>query len=169
MLDDARSFAVTAHGSQMYGSRPYAFHLDAVVALLSPYGSEAQVVGYLHDVVEDTEITEHDVRARFGDLVAECVGFLTDSPGASRAERKARTYARLATIAGANELALVVKAADRLANVRCCVSDQRQGLWEVYRQEHASFRQAAYRAGLCEPLWEELDALLDVSPWPGGD
>lgn len=169
MLDEARSFAVTAHGSQMYGSKPYAFHLDAVVALLSPYGSEAQVVGYLHDVVEDTEITEHDVRARFGDLIAECVSFLTDSPGANRAERKARTYARLATVAGPAELALVVKAADRLANVRSCVSDQRHTLWEVYRREHPGFRQAAYRAGLCEPLWEELDALLEASAWSGSE
>jgi (p)ppGpp synthase/HD superfamily hydrolase len=169
MLDEARSFAVTAHGSQMYGSKPYAFHLDAVVALLSPYGSEAQIVGYLHDVVEDTEVTEHDIRKRFGDLVAECVGFVTDSPGASRAERKARTYARLATVAGPAELALVVKAADRLANVRSCVSDQRQALWEVYRKEHPSFRQAAYRAGLCEPLWQELDALLAASAWSGSE
>ena len=80
------------------------------------------------------------------------------------AERKAVTYARLAKVSGATELALVVKAADRLANVRCCVADQRRRLWEVYRNEHPCFRQAAYRDGLCEPLWTELDALLQVSP-----
>jgi hypothetical protein len=100
MLDDARSFAVTAHGSQMYGARPYVFHLDAVVGLLTPYGVEAQIVGYLHDVVEDTAVTEDEVRKRFGHLVGECVSLLTDAPGANRAERKAGTYARLATVAG---------------------------------------------------------------------
>lgn len=163
MLDDARSFAVTAHGSQMYGARPYVFHLDAVVGLLTPYGVEAQIVGYLHDVVEDTAVTEDEVRKRFGHLVGECVSLLTDAPGANRAERKAGTYARLATVAGSGELALVVKAADRLANVRSCVVDQRCGLWGVYRSEHAAFRRAAYRQGLCDPLWEELDALLGTA------
>jgi (p)ppGpp synthase/HD superfamily hydrolase len=163
MLGEARSFALTAHASQRYGDRPYAFHLEAVVELLSPYGIEAQIVGYLHDVVEDTAVTEDDIRRLFGQRIAECVSLLTDSPGASRAERKAGTYARLATVVGASELALVVKAADRLANVRSCVADQSSGLWAVYRREHPSFRQAAYRACLCEPLWVELDALLETS------
>lgn len=163
-LAAARSFALTAHARQRYGERPYAFHLEAVVELLSPYGSEAQIIGYLHDVVEDTAVTADDIRTRFGDLVADCVNLLTDSPGASRAERKAATYARLATVAGRSELALVVKAADRLANVRSCVADQRHRLWNVYHDEHPGFRQAAYRARLCEPLWAELDDLLALRP-----
>ena len=62
MLDKARAFALTAHGSQMYGDRPYAFHLEAVVSLLSGYGTDAQIVGYLHDVIEDTRVTEDEVR-----------------------------------------------------------------------------------------------------------
>lgn len=163
MLEEARSFALSAHGDQRYGSRPYVVHLDAVADLLSPYGTEAQVVAYLHDVVEDTHITENDVRARFGALIADCVALLTDAPGNTRAERKAATYGRLAAVRGAGELALVVKAADRLANVRACVFDDGQRgrrLWEVYRHEHPAFRQAAYRPGLCEPLWAELDTLL---------
>lgn len=168
MLDQVRSFALAAHGSQMYGTQPYAVHLDAVVGLLSPYGTEAQIIGYLHDVVEDTAVTESDIRHHFGPRIAECVSLLTDAPGASRAERKARTYARLATVVGASELALVVKVADRLANVRTCVLDDRRGLHAVYRREQPAFRQAAYRAGLCEPLWLELDALLAASP-PAAD
>ena len=165
MVDEARKFALAAHGSQRYGDRPYSFHLEAVVQLLSPYGVEAQVIGYLHDVVEDTEATESDIRERFGALVADCVSLLTDSPGRSRAERKAKTSARLAGVAaGPAELALLVKAADRLANVRTCVLDDRRGLLAVYRGEHRSFRRAAYREGLCEPFWVELDALLATAP-----
>ena len=95
MVDEARSFAVTAHGSQRYGDRPYAVHLDEVVALLSPYGCATQVIGYLHDVIEDTEVTDSDIRERFGPLTADCVSLLSDSSGASRAERKAETYACL--------------------------------------------------------------------------
>jgi hypothetical protein len=55
----------------------------------------------------------------------------------------------------------VVKAADRLANVRSCLVDQHNGMLAVYRKEHPTFRRAAYREGLCEPLWRELDALLN--------
>ncbi|WP_313951877.1 HD domain-containing protein [Accumulibacter sp.] len=163
MLDEARKFALAAHGKQRYGSRPYSVHLDAVVRLLYPYGIDAQVIGYLHDVVEDTEVSDDDIRNCFGQLVADCVALLTDSPGASRAERKAATYARLASVTGAVELALVVKAADRLANVRTCAFDDQRGLMQVYRSEHPTFRRAAYREGLCEPLWVELDALLTVT------
>lgn len=163
MLDTARSFAVAAHGEQMYGDRPYAYHLDAVAALLAPYGEEAQVVGYLHDVVEDTEATAAEVAARFGEHVAACVSLLTDEPGYNRKERKAKTYAKLAQVHGRAELALVVKAADRLANVRACVADRKRNLWEVYRSEHAVFKNATYRAGLCDPLWSELEVMLSES------
>lgn len=163
MLDPARAFAIEAHGDQKYGERPYAHHLDAVVALLAPYGEQAQVVGYLHDVVEDTAVSKAQVQARFGEHIAACVSLLTDEPGATRKERKAKTYARLAQVTGPEALALVVKTADRLANVRACVADAQRSLWEVYRSEHPTFKQAAYRPGLCDPLWLELDALLSES------
>ena len=58
------------------------------------------------------------------------------------------------------ELALIVKAADRLANVRACVADGNQRLLEVYRSEHPTFSRAAYRPSLCDTLWAELDSLL---------
>jgi hypothetical protein len=74
-------------------------------------------------VVEDTDATVSQVQERFGDLVARCVALLTDAPGDTRKARKAKTYAALAQVSGDEELALVVKAADRLANVRACVAD----------------------------------------------
>lgn len=156
----ARAFAVTVHGDQRYGDHPYSVHLDAVARIVEPYGAAAQVVAYLHDAVEDTQASLDDVRSRFGDLVAECVAWLTDAPGANRKERKAKTYARLATVSGTAELALIVKAADRLANMRACVAEHNTGLWQMYRGEHEAFRSAAYRAGQCEPIWTELDELL---------
>jgi (p)ppGpp synthase/HD superfamily hydrolase len=159
-VDEARAFAVTAHGEQRYGDQPYSVHLDAVAKLAAPYGELARVVAYLHDTVEDTEASLDDIRTRFGALAAECVALLTDAPGANRKERKAKTYACLATVAGPTELALIVKAADRLANVRACVAGQNAGLWQMYRGEQAAFRSAAYRVGQCEPIWAELDALL---------
>ncbi len=72
-LTDARSFAIAAHGEQMYGDQPYVFHLDAVVELLAPFGNQAQIAGYLHDVVEDTDVSLQKVREEFGDRIADCV------------------------------------------------------------------------------------------------
>lgn len=162
---DARAYAIEMHGAQMYGVHPYAYHLDAVASTLAPYGPDAQIVGYLHDVVEDTGATVEDVRSRFGDLVATCVALLTDEPGANRKERKSKTYAKLAQVARPQELALVVKAADRLSNVRACVADANRDLWNVYRSEQAAFKAAAFRAGLCDELWSELEELLRDGVW----
>lgn len=163
---EARTYAVTLHGDQRYGTHPYVHHLDAVTALLQPYGPQAQIVGFLHDVVEDTEATVDDVRRRFGNLTADCVALLSDAPGATRKERKAKTYAALAQVNGEQELALLVKAADRLANVRACVADGHRALWDTYRGEHPTFKAAAFRPGQCDPLWAELDTLLSDARAP---
>lgn len=164
MSTDARAFAIAAHGDQKYGELPYVHHLDQVAALAAPHGSEAQTVAYLHDVVEDTGTSLADIEARFGAHVAACVDLLTDGPGATRKERKAKAYARMAGVRGPLELALLVKAADRLANVRACVADGFESQWRTYQGEHPTFRQAAHRPGLCDDLWEELDRLM--AQWP---
>ena len=126
MQQKARAFAISAHGNQKYGERPYVFHLEAVAKLAEPYGDDATVVAYLHDVVEDTKTTVEAIASMFGPHIAACVALLTDAPGANRKERKAKTYAKLAEVSGPNELALLVKAADRLANVRACLADRKQ-------------------------------------------
>jgi len=161
LQDQARAFAVAAHGGQRYGEHPYVHHLDAVASIAGSFGEAAVVAAYLHDTVEDTSATLAEVADRFGPDIAACVALLTDEPGADRKERKAKTYAKLAQVTGPLELALIVKAADRLANVRASVKDGNARMLQVYRGEHPTFRQAAYRPGLCDPLWSELDALLD--------
>ncbi|MGE0497796.1 MAG: HD domain-containing protein [Ramlibacter sp.] len=163
MQEEARSFAVTAHTDQKYGEHPYSYHLDQVAELAKPYGEEAVVIAYLHDIAEDTETTISEIERRFGSRIAQCVLLLSDEPGANRKERKAKTYAKLATVSGPNEVALLVKAADRLANVRACVKDRKRSLWQLYQSEQATFRAAAYRPRLCDPLWSELEKLLAES------
>jgi guanosine-3',5'-bis(diphosphate) 3'-pyrophosphohydrolase len=156
----ARAFAIAAHGGQRYGEHPYVHHLDAVAAIAEPFGEAAVVAAYLHDTVEDTAATLAEITAQFGPEIAACVALLTDEPGADRKERKAKTYAKLAEVTGPLELALIVKASDRLANVRASVKDRNERMLQVYCSEHATFRKAAYRPGLCDALWSELDALL---------
>jgi (p)ppGpp synthase/HD superfamily hydrolase len=158
---EARAFAIAVHGGQLYGKHPYVFHLDQVADIASHYGPEAEVLAYLHDTVEDTSATLDEVRERFGSFIADCVALLTDQPGGNRKERKSKTYAKLAQVHDERQLALIVKAADRLANVRACVVDGNERLLGVYRGEHEAFKQAAYRPGLCDELWDELDQVLN--------
>jgi guanosine-3',5'-bis(diphosphate) 3'-pyrophosphohydrolase len=66
-------------------------------------------------------------------------------------------------------LLLVVKAADRLANVRACLGDHKRSMWEFYCSEHPVFRTAAYRAGLCDSLWSELDLALSEGAFTDAD
>ncbi len=158
---DPRAFAIEAHGTQTYGERPYVVHLDAVAALV-PAHPPLRAVAYLHDVIEDTPITHAILAGRFGPTIADAVDLVTDPDGANRRERKAKLHARLAALTlgvPSSPLALHVKVADRLANVRASVRSADPRL-AMYRLEHDAFRPAAYRSGLCDPLWDELDALL---------
>lgn len=36
----------------------------------------------------------------------------------------------------------------------------KSGLLEMYRKEQEAFREAVYRPGLCDLMWEEMDGLL---------
>lgn len=160
MIDTARQFAIEAHGDQQYGTRPYHVHLDAVAELAAEYGETAQVVAYLHDVVEDTPVGLDAIEERFGKLVADCVAILTDEPGDDRATRKRKTYAKMAEVSGELELALIVKAADRLANLLACVADANTEKLAVYKGEHSAFEEAAYRRDLCFSLWYQMDKVV---------
>ncbi|MCB1584441.1 MAG: bifunctional (p)ppGpp synthetase/guanosine-3',5'-bis(diphosphate) 3'-pyrophosphohydrolase [Xanthomonadales bacterium] len=161
MKQQARQFAIESHGEQRYGEHPYAVHLDAVAHIAEPFGENAVTVAYLHDVVEDTEVSLSQIKELFGSLVASCVAILTDEPGDSRKERKAKTYEKMSQVSGETELALIVKVCDRLANVKACVADNNTRLLNVYQQEQATFRSAVYRPGLCDDLWHELEAAFN--------
>lgn len=156
----ARAFALAAHGEQRYGDQPYSVHLDAVAEILTPFGEEAQVVGYLHDVVEDTPVSLEMLRTEFGERVAKLVSLVTDEPGANRRERKARSNAKLAAVSAEDALALVVKAADRLANLRASAVGGADSKLGMYRREHPDFRQAAFRRDLCDDLWREIEVII---------
>lgn len=160
LVAEARRLALEAHAKQKYGDQPYAVHLQAVVGLLAECGDEAQVVGWLHDVVEDAGVSLEELERRFGARAAKCVALVTDEPGLNRKERKARTNAKLALVQGELTLALLVKAADRLANLRASAAGGAGSKLEMYRGEHPAFRQAAYRSGLCDAWWDEMDKIL---------
>lgn len=154
----ARDFAAHAHAGQTYGpDEPYTTHLDDVVALVGD-NDTTKIIAYLHDVVEDTPVPLDVIKEMFGTFVAECVAILTDEPDKNRKERKAASHAKLAKVGLSHCAALVVKVADRTANVEACVRKGNDGLLQMYQKEQAAFREAAYRPGLCDNLWNRIEA-----------
>lgn len=152
-----RDFAIQAHGAQRYGQHPYVYHLDQVAELCRPYGERAVAIAYLHDVIEDTATKVEDLIVAFTVDIANHVEALTDPAGATRAERKAAFYEFFRVQPCL--LCAIVKACDRLANVRECVKNS-PSLLARYRAEHAKFRPAVFREGICDPIWAELDDLV---------
>lgn len=163
-VEQARIFAIRAHGNQMYGQYPYSWHLDAVADSVSQFGTTAQIVAYLHDTLEDTATSSNTIKDLFGEEVANCVLLLSDPPGESRQARKLLSHKKLARATTPLQVALIVKAADRLANVKACLTQPNKKKWNMYKEEHPEFRAAAYRQGLCEAIWNDLD--FSLSFWP---
>jgi guanosine-3',5'-bis(diphosphate) 3'-pyrophosphohydrolase len=119
----AVDFAVRYHGDQRRPTGvPYLEHLlEAVEVLVRGAGVTDQEIlcaAVLHDVVEDTPATVHEVRERFGDRVAAMVGWVTKPELADGADRKAAKNAYLSHLKDAPDDAVVVKLADRASNVQ---------------------------------------------------
>ncbi len=157
MKSKARAFAIKAHKNQKYGDLPYSVHLDEVAKIVKSYGETAEVVAFLHDVVEDTQVTLQEIEDIFGSFVSKCVEILSDEPGETRKIRKSATYQKMSKVSGEETLALLVKAADRLANMRSCMKNKNQRLLDLYLSEYKIFKLSIYRPGLCDEIWLELD------------
>ncbi len=177
LVSEARDFALRAHGNQFYGSEPYSVHLDAVAGVLREFGhdsAQALVGAYLHDVLEDTDASVRDIEEQFGADALSIVAFCTDDLGANRRERKAATYSRMRRVLDEDVRlhgvlpawlrdAVHVKVADRIANLRACLTSANTSLLVMYRREARDFREALYVAGICDSLWVEYDRLVSAS------
>ena len=113
-------YAEEAHRGQVRksDSMPFISHPVEVARLLHDVRAPDRLVAaaLLHDTVERTDTTAHDLRQRFGRDVAELVGAVSEDPAVdSYRERKADLRER-ATSSG--EEAAVLFAADKVSKVR---------------------------------------------------
>lgn len=74
----ANAFAIRAHeGQKRKGTQfPYVTHPVGVAGILRyhyPQDQALEAAGFLHDVLEDTDITADELRLRFGDDVTDLV------------------------------------------------------------------------------------------------
>ena len=80
-VDLARVYAHHYHQGQFrrISGVPYIDHPAAVARMLKEHGDsvDCQVVGWLHDTLEDTILSYNEIRDVFGEYVAEGVRYLT--------------------------------------------------------------------------------------------
>jgi (p)ppGpp synthase/HD superfamily hydrolase len=157
----ARNLAAMVHmdRGQRYDDAPYSVHLTDVFDVLLEFDyidKDLLAAAWLHDAVEDTGLSLETVAYFCGDKVAALVESVTDAEGATRAERKAKTYQKIK----ANPLAVPLKLADRIANMRYAVKTSNLRQQKMYKAEAAEFEAALRDHGACDPLWRAFYAVL---------
>ncbi len=163
IVEEAKTWATQYHAEQMYGDVPYTHHLQQVVDILQTVNAtETELaVGWLHDILEDTPVDVQQLEQTFGKDITECVRLLTDPPGKNRKERKQLLYERLYALDERDPIGkavLLVKLADRLANVRNTIATSNRGLLSMYAKEYATFCATVHRNSQPAYLWEEFQS-----------
>ncbi|MCA1029827.1 HD domain-containing protein [Bacillus timonensis] len=136
LIETARLYAKKAHEGQVrrLTNEPYFVHVEAVANLLKQEGFSAEVVaaGYLHDTVEDTDVSITDIEGAFGKKVAALVQFNTENKALSWEDRKKHT---IDTLDGASLEERVLVAADKLDNISSLLSHQnKKDLWSAFKR-----------------------------------
>lgn len=163
-LIDAREFATKKHAGQEYDKHPYTYHLNAVCEVAQEYNlnGDIQVAAWLHDILEDTNVSPIELQTFFGRSVAGLVECVTDEPGKNRKERAKKTWPKIRT----DPAAVALKLCDRIANVKACHDGLSPRLLDMYEKEHDAFKEALYSDEDDEAiieLWCELDELIEGS------
>jgi (p)ppGpp synthase/HD superfamily hydrolase len=176
-FQDALVYATQVHSGQLRkGTQiPYVSHILMVAAIVLENGGteDEAIAALLHDAVEDQggETRLADIRARFGERVADIVLGCSDATTQPKPPWEGRKQRYLAHLPSASASERLVSAADKVANARAILADYRrdgekvwgrfnatrdQILW-YYRELVKAFRQAGG-----PPLVEELDRVVSA-------
>ncbi|MCC6323892.1 bifunctional (p)ppGpp synthetase/guanosine-3',5'-bis(diphosphate) 3'-pyrophosphohydrolase [Candidatus Nomurabacteria bacterium] len=123
LITKAYDFAYKAHEGQLRNSgEPYFIHVVETAKTLANLGMDAKTIasGLLHDVIEDTKVTEDELRKEFGDDIITLVRGVTKLGTMKyRGHERHVESLRKFFMAMANDLRiLIIKLADRLHNVQ---------------------------------------------------
>lgn len=156
-------FAIEAHGGQMYGKLPYVSHLLNASMVATRFGVSVTDPKdgihihcgiILHDSMEDAGMKFRNIKAEFGERVAEMVYCLTDEIGRNRKERHDKTYPKIRS----NEDALIGKLCDRITNAEFSAKERSRQM-DMYRTEHPEFKAALFNGKNAE-MWAHLEKVL---------
>jgi GTP pyrophosphokinase len=159
----AFEFAYNLHKEQRRASgEPYICHPVAVAELLRDLGGGSAMIaaGFLHDIVEDTEVTPEEIETRFGSEVrylVEGVTKLSKFNFSSKTERQAENFRRMFLSMAQDIRVIVVKLADRLHNMRTLehLADEKRR--RIARETREIFAPLANRLGIGRIKWELED------------
>lgn len=167
MIKKTMIFVRDAHGNQAYDEYPYFKHLENTYNVLIDHGfSESNnedlpilIASWLHDTLEDTATSYSDLKNIFGIEVAEIVFCVTDELARNRKERKQKTYPKIRS----NSKAVIIKVADRIANVKYGVEKGNEKFIEMYRNEFEDFQKELRIYRHIDDMWNNLADLLQIS------
>ena len=166
LFDKAAAFAIRAHaGTERRGKGfPYIIHPMEAAAIVSTITADQELLAaaVLHDTVEDTDVTEEDIRLEFGDRIARLVAAESDDPMSHLPESATwhtRKQAAIDRLAAASHDAKIVAMGDKLSNMRAIAQDYEtlgDQLWQRFHVTDIKEHEWHYR-GLAASLAELAD------------
>lgn len=123
----ASAIAKTAHYGQKYREHDYyEYHICGVVASLMCHSAttESLIVGFLHDVVEDSNVGLERISLLFGEETAEAVDAITKREGETRCQYILRCKR--------NPIACEVKSHDAMFNALECFKQGKMKDYQYY-------------------------------------
>ncbi|MBD5240350.1 MAG: bifunctional (p)ppGpp synthetase/guanosine-3',5'-bis(diphosphate) 3'-pyrophosphohydrolase [Bacteroidales bacterium] len=155
IIERAYKFAKNAHaGVRRRSGEPYILHPIAVARIASQeigLGSTSICAALLHDVVEDTDYTVEDIRAQFGDKIAQLVEGLTKISGGifgEHASAQAENFRKLLLTMNDDIRVVLLKMADRLHNMRTLGSMAPNKQYKIAGETLYIYAPLAHRLGL---------------------
>jgi len=138
IIEKAARLAVEGHGNQMRkgDDSPYLVHPIMVALKLQKHGFSDVVVaaGLAHDLLEDTDMTEQELKNKLGKEVTEIVKAVSNDDSLSWEDKK-KKY--IETVRSGPEGTKAVCVADKIHNLECIlVAYKSQGpeLWKRFNR-----------------------------------
>ena len=125
LIKAAYLFAFDKHDGQVrHSGEPYIIHplnVARIIVTTLKLDEEAIAAAFLHDVVEDCDVTLEDISERFGPKIAVLVDGVTKLSKmsfSSREERQAENFRKMMLAMSKDIRVILVKLADRLHNMQ---------------------------------------------------
>ena len=168
VIERAYVAAERAHRGQLRKTGdPYITHPVAVTEILAGYGLDAPTLAaaLLHDTVEDTDVTLHQIEVEFGAEVARLIDGVTKLDRiqySSPQEAQAATIRKMVVAMAQDVRVLLMKLADRLHNIRTVAALRPEKQERVARETLDVYVPLAHRLGVQEIKHELEDRCFAI-------